>query len=73
MTRDEAVRMLKRHEGELRAFTLREPPRRARRVRNKPMTVTLEEMLAELPADERASIEERAKQLIAEEVVLYEG
>ena len=34
------------------------------------MTVSLEKMLAELPADERARIEERAKQLIAEEMTL---
>jgi DNA-binding XRE family transcriptional regulator len=36
------------------------------------MTVTLEKMLAELPADERASIEARAKQLIAEEMTLQD-
>lgn len=36
------------------------------------MTVRLDEMLAELPADERASIEERAKQLIAEEMTLQD-
>jgi hypothetical protein len=36
------------------------------------MTVTLEEMLAGLPADERASIEARAKHLIAEEMTLLD-
>lgn len=36
------------------------------------MTVTLDEMLAEMPADERALIEARAKQLIAEEMTLLD-